>query len=131
MTIVNFMQRAAEWYALATFLVVGLSHIVQAVAWADVFAKLARLGAAGALVNGLLNLIPGAAFVAAHPVWHGPAAGLTVFGCAMILKGAVCLLLPRLALRSMVKAGASDGRPFIVAGAIMLAMAGYVGFVLW
>ena len=78
------MERAAEWYALVTCLVVGLSHLLQRQAWAETFAALHRLGRPGAFANGGLNLVTGAAFVAAHPVWSGPAVVLTVFGWLQI-----------------------------------------------
>jgi hypothetical protein len=125
------VERAAEWYALVTCLVVGLSHLLQPRAWAEVFAALHRLGKPGAFVNGGLSLVPGAAFVAAHPVWSGPAVVLTLLGWALVLKGALCLLAPGLALRSMGKAGAGEGRGFAVGGLALLAVAGVVSYVLW
>jgi hypothetical protein len=125
------MERAAEWYALLTGLIVGLSHILLPRAWAEVFAALHRLGRPGAFANGGLSLILGAAFVVAHPVWSGPAVVLTVLGWAMVLKGAICFLAPSMALRSMGKAGAGNGRGFVVGGALLLAVAGVLGYVLW
>ena len=125
------MERAAEWYALVTCLVIGLSHLLQPRAWAEVFAALHRLGKPGAFANGGLSLVPGAAFVATHPVWSGPAVVLTVLGWLMVLKGAVCFLAPGLALRSMGRAGAGDGRGFVAGGLVLLAVAGVLGYALW
>lgn len=125
------MERAAEWYALVTCLVVGLSHVLQSRAWADVFAGLHKLGKPGAFANGGLSLVPGAALVAAHPVWKGPAVVLTIFGWLMVAKGAVCLLAPEKALRSMGRAGAGNGREFMAGGLLLLLVAAVLGYVLW
>jgi hypothetical protein len=125
------VERAAEWYALVTCLVVGFSHLVHARAWAEVFAGLHRLGKPGAFANGGLSLVPGAAFVAAHPVWSGPAVVLTLLGWLLVLKGTICLLAPSVALRSMGKAGAGDGREFVLGGLVLLAVAGVLAYVLW
>jgi hypothetical protein len=120
----------AEWFALITCLVVGLSHLMQRQAWSEVFASLHRLGKPGAFANGGLNLVSGAAFVAAHPVWSGPAMVLTLLGWLLVLKGTLCFLVPRLALQSMGRAGAGKGRGFVVGGLLLLVVAGVLGYVL-
>ena len=125
------LHRAAEWYALVTSVVAGLSHLLRPREWADAYARLHRLGTAGAFINGAISLVPGAAFVAAHWVWTGPAAALTALGCALVFKGAVCFLAPSVALRSMARGGADDGRKFRVGGAVLLVFAGWLGYVLW
>jgi hypothetical protein len=124
-------ERACEWFALVTCLVMGLSHLVQPRAWAESYAGLHRLGKPGAFINGGMSLIPGALFVAAHPVWYGPGAALTVFGWLLVLKGTICFLAPGLALRGMGKAGAGAGREFIFGGVLLLGFAGVVGYALW
>jgi hypothetical protein len=125
------VERVAEWYALVTCLVVGLSHLLQRQAWAEVFAMLNRLGKPGAFANGGLSLVLGAAFVAAHPVWSGAGIVLTLFGWLLVLKGAICFLAPSIALRGIGKAGAGKGREFAVGGLLLLAVAGVLCYVLW
>jgi hypothetical protein len=125
------VERATEWFALLTCLIVGLSHLLLPRAWTEVFAAMHRLGRPGAFANGGLSLIPGAVFVAAHPVWSGPAVVLTVLGWALVLKGAICFLAPSIALRSMGRAGAGNGRGFVVGGVLLLALAGVLAYVLW
>ena len=125
------MERAVEWYALVTCVVVGLSHILQPRAWAEAFAALHRLGRPGAFATGGLNLAHGAVFVAAHPVWSGPAAVLTLLGWALVLKGAVNFLAPGLALRGMARAGAFRAHQFAAGGLVLLALAGTLGYALW
>ena len=125
------MERAAEWYGLVTCVVVGLSHLLWPRDWAAAFAAMHRLGRPGAFANGGLSLVPGAAFVAAHPVWSGPAVVLTVFGWALVVKGALCLLAPDVALRGMGRAGAGSGREFAAGGVMCLGIAGVLGYALW
>jgi hypothetical protein len=125
------VERAVEWFALATCLVIGLSHLLQPRAWVETYAGLHRLGKAGAFINGGLSLLPGALYVAAHPVWSGPAMALTVFGWLLVLKGTICFLAPTLALRGMSKAGAGTGREFVLGGMLLLAFAAVVGYALW
>jgi hypothetical protein len=125
------MERAVQWYALITCLVIGLSHIMQRQAWADVFAAMHRLGKPGAFINGALSLVPGAVFVAAHPVWSGPAIVLTLLGWLLVIKGSICFVHPNLALRSLAKAGAYAGREFAVGGLVLWAIAAAAGYALW
>jgi hypothetical protein len=125
------VERAAQWYAFVTCLVVGLSHLLQRRAWADVFAELARLRRPGAFANGGLSLVPGAVIVAVHPIWSGPAVVLTVLGWLMVVKGAIYFLAPGLALRSMARAGAGTGREFVVGGVLLLTVDGVLGYALW
>ena len=125
------MERAAEWFALVTCIIVGLSHIFQSKGWTETFATLHRIGRPGAFANGGLSLVPGAAFVATHNTWSGPATVLTLFGWALVVKGALCFLAPSVALRGMGKAGAGKGREFMAGGAMLLVVAGVLGYVLW
>jgi len=125
------VERAAEWYGLVTCLVVGLSHLLHPRVWAEAFAVLHRLGRPGAFANGGLSLVPGAAFVAAHPVWSGPAVVFTLLGWALVVKGSLCFLAPGVALRGMGRAGAGRGREFSMGGMMLLAVAGVLGYVLW
>jgi len=95
------MHHAIQSYTLITFVVVGLSHLLRPRDWADTYARLHRLGPTGAFINGGLSLLPGAALVAAHPVYAGPAIIVTLLGWALVLKGSVCLVAPSVALRGM------------------------------
>jgi hypothetical protein len=128
---VRWMREAAEWVALITCTIIGFSHIFQPRAWADVYARLFRLDKPGAFINGGLCLLPGAVYVVVHPVWSWPAVVLTVFGWLLVIKGAMCLIVPNLALRSMGKAGASTGREFVAGGLLLLGIAAAIGYALW
>jgi hypothetical protein len=126
------MERATEFFVLVTGVVIGLSHILQARTWTELYAALSRQGRLGAFANGALHLVTGAAIVTGHgQVWSWPAAVLTLFGWALVVKGAVAFLVPDLALRSMTKAGAGSGWGFVVAGLALLAISGLAAYALW
>lgn len=122
------MERAAEVFALVTMVVVGLSHVSRPGDWCRVFATLHGLGTTGAFVNGAISLVPGALFVAAHQVWSGPGVVLTVLGWLLVVKGAICFLAPEAGLRSMGRAAEGDGRPFVIGGAVLLAVAAVIAY---
>jgi hypothetical protein len=125
------MERATEFFVLVTGVVIGLSHILQAGTWTELYAALSRQGRLGAFANGALHLATGAAIVTGHgQVWSWPAAVLTLLGWALVIKGAVAFLAPDLALRSM-KAGAGSERGFVVAGFMLLVISGLAAYALW
>jgi hypothetical protein len=123
------MEQTVEWFVLATSLVVGLSHLLYPGDWGAAFAALHRAGRPGAFANGGMSLVPGAAIVAGHPVWTGPAVVLTVLGWLLIAKGVACFLAPDLALVSMGRG--SSGRGFRAAGGFLLALSAWTGYCLW
>jgi hypothetical protein len=53
---------------------------------------------------------------------------LSVFGWLLVLKGAICLLAPSLALKSISKAATGTGRGFAIGGMLLLAVAAAVGY---
>jgi hypothetical protein len=123
------MEHAVEWYVLTTSLVVGLSHALYPLDWGAAYAALHRAGRPGAFANGGLNLVPGAAIVAGHSVWSGPAVVVTVLGWLLIAKAALCFLAPDRALVSM-HCG-SSGRGFRAGGAFLLVLSAWVAYCLW
>jgi hypothetical protein len=123
------MEQTVEWFFLTTSLIIGLSHVFYPDDWGAAYAAMHRAGRPGAFANGGLSLAPGAAIVAGHPVWSGPAVVLTVLGCLMIAKGALCFLAPDHALVSMGRG--SSGRGFRAAGGMLLALSAWTGYCLW
>lgn len=123
------MERAIEWFVALTSLTIGISHIVQADVWVEVFARLHRQGRPGAFANGALSLVPGAAVVAAHGTWSWPGAVLTAFGWLLVLKGLICFLAPDIALRSMARGPSRSS--FTAGGVVLLLIAAWAGYCLW
>lgn len=89
-------------------------------------AALHRLGKPGAFANGALSLIPGVVIVTAHPVWTWPAVPLTAFGWLLVTKGAICLLLPEVGLRSMEKSPSRNR--FVAGGVVLMAIGGWAAY---
>lgn len=122
-------ERAVEWFVAVTALVVGASHLLRPGDWADAFRRLAACGRAGAFANGGITLAVGAAVVAGHGSWAWPGAGLTAFGWLLVAKGALCLLSPDAALRSMQR-GADSPRGFVAGGILLLAVGAWACYCL-
>ncbi len=123
------MERAVEWFVAITGLVIGLSHIVRAGDWIEVFARLHRSGRPGAFANGALSLIPGALIVAGHNDWSWPRVVVTAFGWLLVTKGLICFVFPDKGLRSMERLPSRPG--FVAGGLALLAIAGWAGYCLW
>jgi hypothetical protein len=124
------VERAVEWFVAITAFAVGASHLLRPGDWAAAFRQLHGCGRPGAFVNGALSLAPGAALVAGHGSWAWPGALLTGFGWLLVAKGALCLLAPDRALRSMARGGDSP-RGFVAAGVAALAVGGWACYCLW
>jgi hypothetical protein len=123
------MEQAVERFVVITSLVIGLSHVLYPGDWGAAYAAMHRAGRPGAFANGGMSVITGAAIVAGHPVWSGPAVALTVLGCLMIAKGAGCFLVPDRALASMNRGSSGDG--FRAAGGFLLALSAWMVYCLW
>ncbi len=124
------MEQAVEWFVAITAFAVGLSHMLRPGEWADAFRRLHLLGTPGAFINGGLSLVPGAMIVGGHGSWAWPGAVITGFGWLLVVKGAVCLVAPDVALRSMSR-GSESRRGFVVAGAAALVIGAWACYCLW
>ena len=122
------MERSVEILAITWFAVMGLSHILQPQAWVEFFILVRRHGAAGAFVDGFLNLQIGAVIVAFHNTWSGIPVVLTLVGWALILKSVIRFCVPALALRMMARVSLERSWEVQVAGAGLVVLAAVVGY---
>jgi hypothetical protein len=122
------MERSVEVLAVILFGVVGLSHILQPKAWVEFFIILRGSGAAGAFVDGFLNLPVAGVIIGFHNVWSGIPAVLTVVGWCLLLKSLIRFCAPKLALRLMGEISAERAWGFQVAGAGLMGLAGLIGY---
>ena len=81
-------------FAGVSFMAIGLSHLIQPLAWVEWFSRLRALGRPGVFAEGFVTLNFGALIVAFHNVWSGPGVVLTVVGWAQVLKGLVRFIAP-------------------------------------
>jgi hypothetical protein len=122
------MERSVEVVAVILSGVMGLSHILQHKAWADFFILLRGKGAAGAFVDGFLNLAVAVVIIAFHNVWSGIPAVLTLVGWCLLIKSLIRFCAPKLALRMMSRVSVERSWEFQVAGAALMALGGLIGY---
>ena len=119
------MERAIQIFAGISFLAIGLSHLLQPLAWVEWFSKLRSLGKPGAFAEGFVTLNFGALIVAFHNVWSGPAIVLTLVGWAQVLKGLVRFVAPTAILGVYQKVVPERAWQFRVAGGAAVALGAY------
>jgi len=122
------VERAIQLFAGVSFLAIGLSHLVQPLAWVEWFSKLRALGRPGVFTEGFVILNFGALIVAFHDVWSGPGVVLTLVGWAQVLKGLARFLAPTAILRVYDKVTPERAWQFRIAGAAAI---GLGAFFLW
>jgi len=119
------MEQATQVFAAVSFLVIGLSHLVQPKAWVAYFQNLAAQGTSGAFAEGFLCLSFGGIIVGFHNVWRGPALLLTLIGWAQVAKGLGRFVAPELAVRVMARATVERAWFFQVGGVLALLLSGF------
>ena len=122
------MERSVEVLAVILFGIIGLSHILQPMAWVEFFILLRDKGEAGAFVDGFLNLPMGAAIVGFHNIWSGIPLVLTLVGWCLLIKSLIRFCAPKQALRIMSRVSRERAWEFQVAGAGLMVLAGILGY---
>ena len=122
------MERSVEVLAIILFGILGLSHILQPKAWAEFFILLRGKGEAGAFVDGFLNLPLGGVIVGFHNIWSGIPLVLTLLGWCLLIKSLIRFCAPKQALRMMARVSVERSWEFQVAGALLVVLAGLVGY---
>jgi hypothetical protein len=122
------VERAVEGLVAVCLFGVGLSHLVQPLAWVEFFVWLRGQGRCAVFLEGLLTLNFGALVVAFHNVWTGLPVVVTVLGWGMVLKGVVRLSTPGLGLRVYQRIVPERAWHFRVAGSLALALSAFSGY---
>jgi hypothetical protein len=123
------MEQATQVFAAVSFLVIGMSHLVQPRAWVTFYQALAARGTVGAFLEGFVILNFGALVVAFHNVWHGPAMVLTVIGWAHVLKGVGRFVAPQIGLRVIERINQERAWHFQAGGVFALLFSGFLWWV--
>jgi len=113
------MEIGIEKFVALCCIAIGLSHIFQARAWAQLFISWREKGDVGGLYTGLLHFQFGALIVAFHNVWHGIPMVVTLLGWSWTLKGLLYLTYPKHAIRMLGRVSLERSWEFIVAGAVL------------
>jgi hypothetical protein len=122
------VERAVEGLVAVCLFGVGLSHVLQPLAWVEFFVWLRGQGRCAVFLEGLLTLNFGALVVAFHNVWAGPPVVVTVVGWGMVLKGTVRLAAPGLGLRIYERIAPERAWHFRAAGVLALALSAFSGY---
>jgi hypothetical protein len=74
---------------------IGLSHLLQPRAWAELFIHWRDKGDVGVFYTALLHFTLGALIVAFHNVWRGLPMLVTLLGWGWTMKGLLYLIYPK------------------------------------
>jgi uncharacterized protein YjeT (DUF2065 family) len=122
------METSIQKLVAITFLVIGLSHVVQPRAWARFFIRWRDQGEVGSLLCGLLHFPMGVLIVSFHNVWHGIPLIVTIMGWGLLVKGLLYLIYPKHGLRVMARVSLERSWEFVVAGAVAVVLSGLIMF---
>jgi hypothetical protein len=122
------MERSVEVLAIILFGVLGLSHLLQPRAWAEFFILLRGKREPGAFADGLLNLPIAGVIIGFHNVWSGIPVVLTLVGWGLLIKSLLRFCLPKYGLMMMARVSIERSWEFQVAGALLVVLAGLLGY---
>ncbi len=122
------METAVERLVALCCFVIGLSHIVQPRAWAELFIDWRRKGDVGVFYTGLLHFTFGALIVAFHNVWRGIPLVVTLLGWGWTLKGLLYLTCPKHGMKMLARVSTDRAHEFIIAGVVLVAVACLIGY---
>jgi len=117
--------------ALCCF-VIGLSHILQARAWAELFIQWREKGSVGVFYTALLHFALGALIVAFHNVWHGGIPVIvTLLGWAWVVKGLLYLVYPKHGMRMLNRVSLERAWEFAIAEAVLVGLSVLISYSLF
>jgi hypothetical protein len=116
------MESAIERFTVLSYLIIGLSHILQPRVWVQFFLNLRDKGEAGIFAIAFLHLPLGLLIVSFHNVWTGIPAVVTVVGWANVLKGTLYFLFPAIGMKTVGRVRIERAHEFVIAGAVLVIM---------
>ena len=126
------VEQGIERLAALVLLLTCLSHVTAPAAWRALFDRIGKSDAPG-LATAAIHLPLGLLITAFHNVWSGPALAFTLIGWALLLKGALYLLFPQVAMKSLAIPGKGVGaeRRYRLAGVLMTPLAVVLMWLAW
>ena len=118
------LETGVQIFAVIHFATMGLSHIFAPRAWARFFVWLRDKGHPGVFVVGFMSLGFGSIVAAFHNVWSGIPLVLTLVGWTQVVKAFIVFLFPAIGLRSLGTVSVERPNRFIIAGVILVGLAG-------
>lgn len=107
---------------------IGLSHIVQPRAWAELFMQWRDKGLPGVFYTGLLHFSFGALIVAFHNVWRGLPLIVTLLGWGWTIKGLLYLTYPRHGMKMLARVSTERSYEFVIAGIVLVGIAAVITY---
>jgi uncharacterized protein YjeT (DUF2065 family) len=120
------MEIAIEKLLALCCFAIGLSHIVQPRAWAELFIDWRNKGNVGVFYTALLHFCLGALIVAFHNVWSGLPTIVTLAGWGWVVKGTLYLTYPKHGMRMLQRVSVDRAWEFVVAGSMVVLLGGVI-----
>ena len=114
------MEASIQLLFAIAFLILGLSHLLQPLAWFSFFCKLRDQGEAGVLFITLITMPPGLLIAIYHPVWTGFPLALTLIGWGYLIKAALYSIFPKLGMRALANLREENAGMFRWAGIALI-----------
>ena len=125
------MRDPVALFAALVFVVIGLSHLLQPLAWVEFFAAVRAQGRAGIFLEGFVHLLFGATLVAFGDLRPDLSAAPAIVGALLVVKAAVRFLAPDHVLRAYARLTPAHAGAFRVGGGFALALGGLFAYVGW
>jgi hypothetical protein len=120
------METSIQKLVAISYLVIGLSHIIQPRVWTKFFIMWREKGEVGSFLSGLLHFPMGVLIVSFHNVWHGIPLIVTIMGWGLVIKGFIYLTYPKHGMRVLARVSMERSWEFVVAGAMAVALSGVI-----
>jgi uncharacterized protein YjeT (DUF2065 family) len=120
------METSIQKLVAISYLVIGLSHIVQPRVWTRFFIMWREKGEVGSFLSGLLHFPMGVLIVSFHNVWSGIPLIVTVMGWGLVIKGLIYLTYPKHGMRVLARVSMERSWEFVVAGVFAVALSGLI-----
>jgi uncharacterized protein YjeT (DUF2065 family) len=120
------METSIQKLVAISYLVIGLSHIVQPRVWTQFFIMFRDKGEVGSFLSGLLHFPMGVLIVSFHNVWHGIPLIVTIMGWGLVIKGLIYLTYPKHGMRVLARVSLERSWEFVVAGVIAVVLSGVI-----
>ncbi len=120
------METSIQKLVAISYLVIGLSHIVQPRVWTQFFILFRDKGEVGSFLSALLHFPMGVLIVSFHNVWHGIPLIVTIMGWGLVIKGLIYLTYPKHGMRVLARVSLERSWEFVVAGVMAVVLGGVI-----
>ena len=122
------METSIQKLVAISYLVIGLSHIIQPRVWVRFFIMFRDKGEVGSFLSGLLHFPMGVLIVSFHNEWRGIPLVVTIMGWGLVIKGLIYLTYPKHGMRVLARVSLERSWEFVAAGVVAVALGGLILF---